>query len=396
MERKNYTDEEILQNEEYARQLKARLKKLGISQAELAKALGRDQKTISNYLNAAFIIKSDTKALIEAYLDKIDKAKEFRVLSDADFSNMLNALIAEFGLTQKKLADEVSLSQKDISIYCAFYDNKKEDKREPGKSAKAQWCILNYFYSLCKTVNGEYPTRHYTTALYLDYLLHGKNSSTETVILRKKIKKTVKIKGKEITREIYDFNHDEENAYNLIEELDDINKCISADRKRRYSSYIENIASFPDDKLLLVINHFEAFCDSFHNRFNRLRDSIEILRNLSYEKKERLKRILERRSILKFPETKAEWKFFRLITVYRSVISDDNPLSAEIPCFNDVCEKLEILCDSNFVNAWDVEAEASFKCDMTKEEWYMWMLFLIYEFKGNDIYSLCVEMKNSL
>ena len=343
------TKDEII----YAEYLKKALKSLKISQAELGKAIGKSQRTVSLYVNGDFPPSPETKALIDEYIDEKRSFSDFESLEPCEFSDLLLSLLGEFDMSQATLADAVSKSQKDISNYCcAGLNNKIVPK-------KVQWDILHYFYTLSK-VNGQLLSDHFGTGVYLNNLLFGSN---------------------------------ENDMYNIEAYLGDkagYRDCIThilALPVRLQDFIAENFGAFYDNIYMLSICYGKGFS------FKYISYAVELFRQLSSEKKKRLIRMLETEAIDMFPENDEELCFFKHITEYRNVISADlSELKKEDTAKRNGKEqksfikRLETITSLDVLSDGDFIKELDFKLAMSREEWYLWMLLVIYEFKGNNAF----------
>ncbi len=345
------TKDEII----YAEYLKKTLKSLKISQDELGRAIGKSQRTISVYVNGDFPPSPETKALIDGYIDEKRSFNDFDPLEPCEFADLLSLLLGKFDMSQTELAEAVSKSQKDISNYCSAGLNNKIVPK------KVQWDILHYFYTLSR-VNGQFLSEHFGTGVYLNNLL---------------------------------FGSDENNIYDIEAYVGD---------KAEYRDCINHILALPVKLQDFITDNFGAFYDNTYMlsvccrksfSFKHLSYTVELFRQLSPEKKKKLIRMLETEAIDMFPESDEELWFFGHITEYRNVISanlselkkEDNAKRSDKEQKSFI-KRLETVTSLDVLSDGDFIREVDFKLAMSREEWYLWMLLIIYEFKGKDVFLL--------
>lgn len=334
-----------------------------ISQDELAKAIGVNQKTISHY-EAAEIRNLPDEEIIDAinrfFHKKAEQLDDYRGLAANDFADMLNRLLGEFEMSQAKLAKAIGKRQEDISNYIS---------RKAAPDIWMQHKIIRYFYKQSMSSGGVYSTLRFGTAVRLDYLLHGEESSAAYFIDEWGVK---------------------------IGDTACVRECT------------QYILTLPVPLQDFILKHLEAFYDNtmeFLNfeckfDFHFLSYAIELFRQLDEEKRKTIVCELERDAFMGYPETDAEYFFFDQITAYRTVIHTDIERLKQSDCdfrnkkdMNSFITNFEHTINEYRIDDRDFIEEVTFKLTLTKYEWYVWMLLLIYTFKGHWSWMIINRMK---
>ncbi len=348
---------------EFAEWLQSQRWKFDVTQTELAKAIKVDQKTISHYENAEIRNLPD-KEIIDAirrfFHEKAEQLGDYTRFADDEFADLLNRLLGEFEMSQAKLAKAIGKRQEDISNYIS---------RKAAPDIWTQHKILRYFYRQSMSSGGVYSTLHFGTAVHLDYLLHGEESSAAYFIDEWGVK---------------------------IGDTACVRECT------------QYILMLPVPLQDFILKHLEAFYDNTMEYFNFkckfdfhfLSYAIELFRQLDEEKRKTIVCELERDAFMGYPETDKEHVFFDQITAYRSVIHTDIERLKQSDCDSrnkkDKTAFIKIL--EHAVNQFrigdrDFIEEVTFKLTLTKYEWYVWMLLLIYTFKGHRQWRIVYRMK---
>lgn len=146
---------EAKNNIDYGEQLSEWLIELGISQKELAKAIGVDERTVSRY-----ICGTNSRPLSQEIKDKIEQVlndgyyyKEYEHMPAKEFSNYFSELWKFFKKTisQEEFAQRVGHGNQSIISRIA-------DKEYKIYSVKKQYDYLYAFYELCKRNAPSYYT----------------------------------------------------------------------------------------------------------------------------------------------------------------------------------------------------------------------------------------------
>ncbi len=347
MKKTEYTEHDI---KEFANWVQSQRWAFDISQDELAKAIGVTQKTISHYENAE-IVNFPNKEIIDAinsfFYEKAEQLGDYTKLPANEFADKLNILLGEFEMSQAKLAKAIGKRQEDISNYISH-------KTEP--DIWTQHKILLYFYRLSMS-STEYSSLHFGTAVHLDNLLHGKESSAAYFD-----EKDVKIGDTASFRECTQY------MLTLPVPLQDF--------------ILKHLEAFYDNTMEIL--HFECKFD-----FHFLSYAIELFRQLDEENRKTIVCELERDAFMGYPETDAEYFFFDQITAYRSVIHTNIERLKQSDCDsrnqkdkNSFITGFEHAVNLHAISDQDFIDEVTFKLTLTRHEWYVWMLLLIYTFKG--------------
>lgn len=173
---------------------------------------------------------------------------------------------------------------------------------------------------------------------------------------------------------------------------------------------IDYLLTLPKDLLDFVLEHFSLFYDDslelltdYTFRFSYLSDGIRLFRRLTDRMEDTVLEELEAKSFLGFPGNHSELDFYNLITEYRlAVTTDFTKLSkgecypADAPDRNLLIRKIEETClhRYNFLltSPSEMVAEIKFKLTMSPFEWYVTMLFMIYQHNGQDLEYRYQEM----
>lgn len=349
---------------EFAEWLQSQRWAFDVTQDELAKAISVNQKTISHYENAEIRNLPD-KEIIDAirrfFHEKAEQLGDYKRFPDDEFAVLLNRLLEEFELSQAKLAKAIGKRQEDISNYIS---------RKAVPDIWTQHKILRYFYrqSMSST---EYSSLHFGTAVHLEYLLYGVESSAAYF--------------------------DEQGV--KIGDTASVRECI------RY------ILTLPVPLQEFILKHLEAFYDNtleiFHFEyrfdFHFLSYAIELFRQLNEEKRRVIVCELEQDAFMGYPESDAEHFFFGQITAYRSVMHTNIEHLKQSDCDSRNKKGMTAFVTSfeHAVNQFgigdqDFIEEVTFKLTLTRHEWYVWMLLLIYIFKGHGIWQIINRMMDMI
>ncbi|MBQ8514229.1 MAG: transcriptional regulator [Ruminococcus sp.] len=361
------TDQERKEAAQYAAWLSEQLDELGISQKELGEAVGLTPKTISRYALGENNKRPPERirAAIAAYIKKRAVYGAFEHIPCAEFAEILKMLLKEFEMSQSELAEAVGKSQKDISKYVNM---------EAKADTRTQYKILNHFHT-CSYAGDFYSSLHFDTAVNLEYMLWG-----------------------------------EEEDSNLTYYLRDCGCEGKIGKRGNYRHCLCYILTLPVKLQDFIYQHFYAFYDDMYFTqtvyggreildFRHYAYGMDLFRQLSKEKQSVIVGMLEKQSFIGFPRDSFEENFFCRIRDYYCVISADiQGMKQSRNCFREekskksFAEKFEALINYEKVDDKRFMKELQYKLTLTKYEWYVWMLFLIYDFKGLDLLSLCNEM----
>lgn len=350
----------------YSKKLSEMMDELHISQSKLGKAIGKSQKTVSRYVLGETLPDEETQIAIAEFIQGESVYDDFQHIPSESFAKLLEALLQEFRgeITQAQLAQRIGRYQKDISFYT--YNAVKPD-------TKTQRDIIKVFYELCKAGH-EISSRHFGTAVHLEYLLYGEDG----------------------------------NMTYLLDTAD-----LKYGDKAGCGGFIRYMLSLPVKLLDFIINHFEAFydegleiCSDFTFRFQDLSYGIKLFRQLSKKQQAEIVEELEKDTFLGYPKHAGEWNFYKLMTTYRHVIAtdmqklqQDKRRIADGKEREDYIQQLECCMGRyNFRFSSDKEMieEVRFKLTQTQYEWYVTLLFLVYWFKGKDFFQLCSQMQERI
>lgn len=352
---------------QYSQYLSNMLDELCISQPQLAKAIGRSQKTVSRYALGESMPDETTKETIEKFLREQSVYNGFRHIPSEEFAKLLGTLLEEFkgSITQEQLAQKIGKYQKDISRY--LYHLIKPD-------TKTQHDILRVFYRLCR-MNGIFVSAHVGTGFYLHSLLEEYCFTT---------------------------SFGEEKAPELGEQ-------------GTPGDFVQYCMHLPHRLQQLILDQFYAFFDNYgyevcmHKNpffFRELAAISDLFRQLSPLSRKTALAELEKDAFVGYPQNDAEYIFFRQITAYRQVIMAD-PLSIMAGSIDSETQQTDlkeketmIMSFESYISLcyWkekDMIKELEYKLRMSRQEWYLWMLLLTYRFKGNDLclyYNRLLEM----
>lgn len=342
---------------EYSQYLSRMLDELCISQSALAKAVGRSQKSVSHYVLGESLPDEKTGEAIETFLREKSVYCDFCHMPSEEFAQLLGELFQEFKgkITQRELAGKIGKYQKDISRY--LYLEVKPD-------TKTQHDILRVFYGLCKITPARFASRHIGTGLYLQSLL-----------------------------EKYTFEPSfPENP-------------LKAGEPGELGGFLQCCGALPYEMQKLIAENFDAFHDNYCDKakgiafsFPELAAAMNFFRRLSRPEQEIMRNILEKDAFVGFRNGR-EKIFFRQITAYREVIlADPASLRRLPPGKNGGNEREEILaCLERSVSLCyagnkKMTEELNYKLSFTQDEWYLWMLFLTYCYKGKNLFALMREI----
>ncbi len=364
-------EKNVREVKEYAIWLSEQLDELCITQQEIADAIGVSQKTISRYKNGDNGVLPDehTKALIEEYIYKSSTINEFEHIPSKEFADILYVLLEEFEVSENEFAKTIGISQNTI--------NKLVNHKLKIDTA-TQFEILDYFLERCRS-GRFYSSVHINTGANLEYLLYG-----------------------------YDKNN---TATYLVEECN-----VKIGERGGYRYCIDYILKLPIKIQDFICEHIRAFYDDiFFTQtiyggeelcsFSTYCYAMELYRQLPKKQQETIISKLEEYSHIVYPQDFFDDDLFSCICDYYCAINCDIPrLNKSRNCLRgkksteDFVEKIErelnyesiggasVIDDKLFVK------QIQYKLTLTRHEWYVWMLFFIYDYK-ETLYILCDEMK---
>lgn len=343
------TEEKLKKIEEYSKWLAEQLDELCISQSELASAVGKSQKTISRYVNGENMPDEAARATIDSYIEECTVFQGFQHIPSKEFSDILLHLLEEFDVSQAKLAKEIGKHQKNISNYICGVE--KPD-------TKTQREILLFFLVNCLSRN--ITTVHFGTQVQIEYLLFGNFKEWA---------------------EKYQFGDKYVTS-----------KCIAF------------LMTLPTDEQRFIYNNISAFVDSASldgGSYQSYKSCMELFRKLSPTEKNEIRSELEKDAFVKIPKHEEEVYFFDHIVDYYNVIRsrfvsvrDHDDLFSIGGIEKDKCIfAFESVIE--YANVWDDEItdEIQYKLGFHADEWYIWMLFLIYDYKTNNLDALRKRME---
>lgn len=116
---KKITDKDLNEIIEYGKWLESKLSELSISQAQLAQAVGKSQKTISRYINGENTSLPDdkTRKKIEEYFESFSKYMGWKVMSPRNFGIRIQQRLHSSKITQAELAKMIGTDQRTVSGY---------------------------------------------------------------------------------------------------------------------------------------------------------------------------------------------------------------------------------------------------------------------------------------
>ncbi|MBQ9948600.1 MAG: helix-turn-helix transcriptional regulator [Oscillospiraceae bacterium] len=352
------TREQMNERRKYGEWLSYHLSELGISCDELGTAIGLNERTVRRYANGETTPSPDSRAAIEEHIRLLSEYNGYKHIPSDIFAMLLESLLKEFKgvITQAQLAEHIGKRQKNISMYTCCAE--KPD-------TKIQYDILRAFYRLCRP-GGGISSAHFGTAAYLERLLYEEDADCFYGDDEPEL-------GEQGSREAVEY--------------------IMSMPMRMQSFLLDNFGAFYDSTLAAETDFRTEFS------FKHLSYGIELFRQLSELDKETVTAELERYSALRYPETNEDWAFFRHITSYRNVIyadmdkmrSDNEMLSGKNERIV-VRHRIESLLNFSIAGDEEFVREVNFKLTMSSREWYVWMLFLIYDHRGQDLLLLCNDM----
>lgn len=345
------TEDKIQKTMEYAKWLSEQLDELCISQSELASAVGRVQTTISHYVRGINMPDEATRSAIDAFIEERSVYDGFRHIPSKEFSDILLYLLDEFNISQMELAKKIGKYQKNISEYIS-----KKEKADTG----TQYDILLHFL-VWYLPHNTLSTVHFGTHIQLEYLLYGSN--------------------KELAAK-YQFGE-----------------------KYAPTKCVEFILSLPTGLQKLILNNASAFVDSNSldtGSYQAYKSCMELYRQLSSHYKYVIRSELEKYAQLRVPHyEQLELDFFDHILAYYDVIrynvlhfKKHNELfstkqETDEDKFIDTFEKA-----LQYADIWndEIAEEIHYKIGFDADEWYIWMLFVMYDHQGKGIEYLKNEM----
>lgn len=116
---KKITDKELNEIIEYGKWLESKLSELSVSQAELARAVGKSQKTISRYIKGenTSLPDAETRKKIEEYLESLSEYRGRKAMSPHDFGLHIRRMLHSSKITQSELAKMIGTDQRTVSGY---------------------------------------------------------------------------------------------------------------------------------------------------------------------------------------------------------------------------------------------------------------------------------------
>lgn len=361
------TEEKLKERADYAAWLSKQLDELRISKSDLGKAVGKSPVTVRGYANGVSMPKEKTKAAIAAYIKERSVCNNFNHLPSEKFSLLLRTMLAEFDVTESELAEKIGKYQKNISNY--IWEAEKAD-------TETQYHILQFFLALCETNNGRVFSEHAGTYLRLVNLLENGYLDDNEYDLQTLEPEALAPSGTESGEKFYP------------------------------SSDMEYLLSLPAKLQGFIIDHFAAFFDncvpttwvSYSFDFEMRKNYMELFRGLSEQDKKQIVSKLEKCTLLGYPKTDDEWWFYKQITAYRNVIYTNLQKLKQDDCFlseqnkGNYIKAYESVISLAIASDKEVVEEVKYKLTFTRYEWYIWMLFLISEFKGNDLNDIFCKM----
>lgn len=363
------TEEKLKKIEKYSKWLAEQLDELRITQSELADAVGRTQKTVSRYVHGETLPDEATRTAINAFIEECSVYDGFRHIPSKEFSDILLHLLEEFKVSQVELAKEIGKYQKNISDYIC-----KADTKAGKADTKTQKEILLHFL-VCYLPHNTISSVHFGTQVQLNDLLTG--------------------------------------------HINDWNKDIRFGESIDISPSIEYLLSLPTEIQKLIIDNIYAFSDNSildyfygddffeddsiycEDYFLLYKSCVDLFSRLSDQNKDEIKSELENDAFVRYPEDEKEQRFFKLIAAYYNVIEyrvrnfekiqlgnekeRDNYIMAFESAMEDVGTDIESLID-----------EVQCKLYLPPELLYIWMLFIIYTYKGYDLILLKYTMSQML
>lgn len=366
------TEDKIQKTMEYSKWLAEQLKELCINQSELAAAVGRTQKTISRYVHGENMPDEATKSAINAFIEERSVYDGFRHIPSKEFSDILSHLLKEFDVSQVELAKQIGKYQRNISDYICKAG--KTDTKAGKADTKMQKEILLHFL-VCYLPYNTISSVHFGTQVQLNYLLTGHINDWD---------KDIRF-GESI-----DISPSIEYLLSLPTE---IQKLI-----------IDNIYAFSDNSVLDYFYGDNSFGDDssyYEDYFALYKSCVNLFSRLSDQNKDEIKSELENDAFVGYPENEKEQRFFKLIAAYYNIIEyrarnfEKNQLSDEKERDNYIMEFESAMEDAGT----DIESlidEVQCKLYLPPELLYIWMLFIIYTYKGYDLILLKYTMSQML
>lgn len=135
----------------YAENLKAAVEELAVTQAELARAIGKDQKTVGRYINGETYPKGSVVQIAEYLLSRLVDNREFVHIPSEKFEELFSEIydfLQDNGVHEAEFAKMLGISQKTLNNY----HNRRFKKGEPIKlSTETQHKIIDAFEKLGKS-----------------------------------------------------------------------------------------------------------------------------------------------------------------------------------------------------------------------------------------------------
>lgn len=116
---KKITDKDLNEIIDYGKWLESKLSELSISQAQLAQAVGKSQKTISRYIKGenTSLPDAETRKKIQEYLESLSEYRGRKAMSPHDFGLHIRRMLHSSKITQSELAKMIGTDQRTVSGY---------------------------------------------------------------------------------------------------------------------------------------------------------------------------------------------------------------------------------------------------------------------------------------
>lgn len=383
------TEGKLKKIEEYSKWLAEQLDELCISQSELASAVGKSQKTISRYVNSENMPNKATRAAIDSFIEEHSVFQGFRHIPSKEFSDILLRLLEEFNISQVELAKKIGKYQKNISNY--IYGVEKAD-------TKTQKDILFYFKSSGLPYNAI-SSVHFGTQVQLGFLLDGNN--------------------KELAAK---YHFGERCAYShsiafLLSLPTSLQKLILDNISAFVDCYfVENVICYFEEDISLITDiSLVKNCDGTflvaltddRDHFGDYKNCMKLFGDLSPHYKKVMRSELEKYARLEVPRNdQYDLRFYNHILQYYNVIKysvihskkRNEPFSIKETEEQDKDKDKHIIALEKFLDIGkitedDMIFEIKYKLDFDADDWYLWMLFVMYHRNGNGIEYLEEEMR---
>lgn len=129
----------------FAENLKAAVSELAVTQAELARAIGKDQKTVGRYINGESYPEGSIAQIAEYLLSRLVDKNYFVHIPSAKFEGLFSDIydyLQDNGIREAEFAKMLGVSQKTLNNYHNHRFNKGEALKLP---TEMQWKIIHAF-----------------------------------------------------------------------------------------------------------------------------------------------------------------------------------------------------------------------------------------------------------